>query len=141
MYHNVKLFFFMTRAEQKELRLKEEKKLISSLRNRKIDSKLKGKFRSTSIWKDFRKTFSKRKDALTGKKLNKGYNLHHLNLNPERYTDLTEGHFVPLNSASHDCIHFLYGYYRKDPEIIVRLVKILEKMKSLNDGKDIRDFR
>lgn len=100
-----------------------------------MTTKEKNQFRHTKVWTDFRK--SKResdcKDALTHKKLTSQFNLHHLDLNPDNYKDLSDpDKFLCLNHNSHDCIHFLYTYYRKDPSILDRLKEILDKMVKIN---------
>ena len=132
----------MTRLEQKLIKEQKEKLFIESIKNKKIDGKQKAEFRKTTIWNNFRKKlFSERKiDALTHKKLSKKFNTHHMKLSPEFYTELNEDWFELLGSSSHDIVHYLYGYYRKDKEILVRLKNILDKMVELNDGKDIKDF-
>ena len=51
----------------------------------------------------------------------------------DHYQILKEERFRTLNSDSHDCIHFLYRYYKKDPFIIDRLRKILDLMVKYNE--------
>lgn len=68
------------------------------------------------------------KDAITGKKLYKGWTLHHLDLNPENYNILDENNFIPLNKKTHDVIHFLVRY---DLSILDQLKHYLEKMKNI----------
>lgn len=93
-------------------------------------------FRKRKAWLDFRESFRKEKDALTQSKLSKRFNLHHLDMNPLHYDDLTHReNFIPLNSKSHDLIHFLLPYYKKDPAILDRLKTILDKMVELDDVK------
>lgn len=97
--------------------------------------KAKKKFRATKNWKNFRmkmKRVSKNRCCLTGALLRKGFQVHHLDLNPEHYEDLNEENFVCLNKKSHECIHFLYCYYEKDEGILDRLKEILDKMKAIN---------
>lgn len=104
-----------------------------------MNSQERTNFRKRKAWTDFRATFKKEKDALTGSKLSKRFNLHHLNMNPDTYDDISNrDNFIPLNSKSHDCIHFLFDYYKKDPEILDRLKDILDKMVELN--KPIKPF-
>lgn len=91
-------------------------------------------FRKRKAWTEFRETFKKEKDALTGSKLSKRFNLHHLDMDPSHYDDLTcRENFIPLNSKSHDLIHFMLPYYKKDPAIIDRLKDILDRMIELED--------
>ena len=95
----------------------------------------KSKFRKTSKWKDFRKKMKAEQKVcqLTGKPLLKGFNLHHMNLNPEEYKNLKDKTlFLCLNKKSHDVIHFLYTYYKTDEDILKRLEYILKRMKEVN---------
>lgn len=104
-----------------------------------MTTKERARFRATKAWKDWRKRIKELwngKDALTGKPLRRGWNLHHLDMNhdEECYTDLSnESRFLPLNRESHDTVHFLYTYYRKDPDILDRLEDILQMMKNINE--------
>lgn len=100
-----------------------------------MTSKDKTAFRQSKAWKQLRKTKreSDCKDALTLKKLSPQFNLHHLDLNPDNYKDLSDpDKFLCLNHNSHDCVHFLWTYYRKDPAILDRLREILERMRQIN---------
>lgn len=95
----------------------------------------KKKFRQTKLWKSFRNVITHKfghKDPITDKPLRKGYSVHHMDLNPDNYDKLLEDNFVPLNALSHKFIHWLYPYYIKDKNIIMRIVEILEKMERLN---------
>ena len=134
----------MTRKELKLKKLEEEQKFIESLKGRYLNSKEKAKFRTTDIWKLFRKkkyTQCGGVDAVTLRKLPKRFQNHHLNLNPECYTDLNPNNFELLSPSIHDVVHLLYGYYRKDKNILKRLQKILDRMVELNNGLDICDYR
>ena len=96
----------------------------------------KARFRASPEWKQFRAdmmTASGGTDALTGKPLRKGAQLHHLDLRPENYRNMDADKFIYLNRASHELVHFLYTYYRKDPGIIYRLQNILYSMKEASD--------
>lgn len=97
----------------------------------------KDKFRKTKEWKSFRtemKEQSNNKDALTNKPLRAGWNLHHLDLRPEHYSDISDAyHFICLNRQSHEFVHWLYRYYAKDPDIIDRIIDAMNRMKSLNE--------
>lgn len=95
------------------------------------NSELKSKFRRSVEWKNFRKHMADlydNKDAITGKPLRKGWNLHHLDMSIENYQDLDEDKFIPLNKASHDLIHqaFRYSY------AIEQLIHYVQKMDQLN---------
>lgn len=99
------------------------------------NSDKKAKFRQTKIWKEFRKKIYDKQnglDIITGKKLYKGWNLHHLDMSTENYDKLDEENFVALNKQTHDCCHFLFRYYQKDKTILDRLKQVLDKMDELN---------
>ena len=71
------------------------------------------------------------RDYITGKRLIKGFNLHHLKTEQtsETYCDISnENEFIPLNSYCHKMLHYLFTYYQKDHTVIDRLVEILDKM-------------
>ena len=96
----------------------------------------KAEFLRSLVWKRWRYTlvdYYDNRDQLTLKPLRKGFNVHHLDMRDENYTILKEERFRPLNSDSHDCVHFLYRYYKKDPFIIDRLRAILDLMVKYND--------
>ena len=102
----------------------------------------KDKFRKSPEWKEFRTHMAevfKHRDYITGRKLAKGYNVHHLKVNqePETYCDLSnESNFIPLNSYSHKLLHYVYTYYKKDKTILNRLQEILDKMCYLTESEE-----
>ena len=96
---------------------------------------VKAKFRQTKVWKEFRKRiFNKQdgKDIITGKKLYKGFNCHHLDMSAENYDQLIEENFIAVNKQTHDALHFLFRYYQKDPTVLDRLKEVLDRMNELN---------
>ena len=96
---------------------------------------VKAKFRQSKAWREFRKKiFDKQdgKDAITGKKLYKGYNVHHLDMSAENYDQLIEENFIAVNKQTHETIHTLFRYYQKDPTILDRLKEVLDRMNELN---------
>ena len=96
---------------------------------------VKAKFRQTKAWKEFRKRiFDKQggKDVITGKKLYRCYNIHHLDMSEANYDKLIEENFVALNKQTHEALHFLFRYYQKDNTILDRLKTILDRMNELN---------
>ena len=72
------------------------------------------------------------KDIITGKKLYKGYNVHHLDMSTENYEKLEEDNFICLNKQMHETIHTLFRYYKKDPTVLDRLKTVLDRMNELN---------
>ena len=97
---------------------------------------IKAKLRQSKEWREFRKKiFDKQdgKDIITGKKLYKGYNVHHLDMSAENYDKLIEENFVALNKQTHEVLHFLFRYYQKDKTILDRLKTVLDRMNELNE--------
>ena len=96
---------------------------------------IKAKFRQTKEWREFRKRiFDKQegKDVITGKKLYKGYNVHHCDMSPENYDKLIEENFIAVNKSTHEVIHALFRYYKNDKDILNRIKQVLDKMTELN---------
>ena len=96
---------------------------------------IKSKFRASKEWREFRKIiFDKQngKDIITGKKLYKGFNCHHLDMSADNYDKLIEENFVAVNKNTHETIHTLFRYYQKDPTVLDRLKTVLDIMKELN---------
>ena len=96
---------------------------------------VKAKFRQTKAWKEFRQKMRDKQnglDYITGKKLNKFWNLHHLDMSIENYEKLEEENFVALNKQMHETVHTLFRYYQKDPTVLDRLKEVLDRMKELN---------
>lgn len=103
--------------------------------------KMKSNFRNSKIWKAFRhqkNVEQKGIDPITKSKLRKGCNCHHKKLTSEEeeYSDISNPeNYVMVNSSTHQTIHWLYGYYKKDPEILDRLKSLLDEMVEINGGK------
>lgn len=131
----------MTREEKRKEKERLEKEFVESLKDVLLTSEQKNKFRSTSIWKNFKKSFLEKVDPISLKRLPKGYQLHHMDLNPAHYTNLKKSNFCCLNGTTHSIVHYLYSIYRKDRNVLKRLKKILDKMVELNDGLDILDYK
>ena len=133
-------------------RVKEEE-FIESLKGREITQAEKVKFRNSKTWKEFKKQFEfpytkvykngkfkpvRGADALTGVKLSKRWNLHHICADSSRYTELDPKMFVALNPQMHEIVHTLYTQFCKDPEFIVRLKELLVRMYVANNGEDFK---
>ena len=96
---------------------------------------IKAKFRASKEWREFRKImFYKQngKDIITGKKLYKCYNVHHLDMSADNYDKLIEENFIAVNKNTHEALHFLFRYYKNDKDILNRIKQVLEKMTELN---------
>ena len=120
---------------------REELDFVKSLKDKAITSEEKGKFRKTSFWKDFKKSFDAKFDFISGRKMPKKWQLHHMDLNPKNYTHLKKSNFIPLNGETHSIVHYIYGIYRKDKDVLKRLKFILDKMAKLNNGLDVCDYK
>lgn len=98
-----------------------------------MDQKAKTKFRASKKWKEFRDRIrhEQQKDPVTGAKLTRMANLHHLDLNADNYEDLSDdSHFVFLNQATHKTIHFFaHKDWRHRLEV---MTKLLERMAEIN---------
>lgn len=109
------------------------------MKKRELENK-KEKFRKSREWKEFRSKMANlfnHRDYITGKRLVKGFNVHHLKteLTEESYCDISnESEFMPLNSWCHKMLHYIFPHYVKDPTVIDRLVEVLDKMKELSNG-------
>ena len=72
----------------------------------------KAKFRHSDEWKDFRllcKSVSGGVDFITGEPLQRGWELHHLDVTEDGYTKIKDvNDFVCLNSVTHTFLHYIY---------------------------------
>lgn len=69
-------------------------------------------------------------DAITGKPLRAGWQLHHLDMSDENYEDLKEENFICLNRNTHKIIHEIFRY--DTDQYLYNMNKYLCKMKELN---------
>lgn len=104
-----------------------------------MDQKQKTKFRASKKWKDFRdkKRKEQKTDPVTGNKLGRQANLHHLNLDETKYDDLSnEDNFVFLGNFTHKVLHWLGGNIKWDSKKwqkrLEELRKLCERMDELN---------
>ena len=74
-------------------------------------------------------------DKITEHKLRKGWNFHHEDLREENYTILNDN-FLCCNNLTHKMIHWLWNYYKDDPEIITRIKAEMQKMAEINIDKN-----
>ena len=133
----------MTRQQQKEEKLRKEKEFIDSIKGKHIDGKIKELFRRTLYWNGFRKDLNEKRkvDALTGRKLTKTWNCHHMRFNSKFYTDLDEEYFLCLNNQMHDFLHIAVSETIKNPKFLDKLKELVELHIKINNGKDVRDFK
>ena len=104
---------------------------------KKYDQKAKKKFRDSKRWKEFRRQMyeqSGRECAVTGYKLTKLWQLHHMDLVEEHYENLNPENFVCLSWNMHKVVHALFvkSKPREWRKRVLNLIKILKKMEKLN---------
>ncbi|MCQ2087789.1 MAG: hypothetical protein MJZ37_06990 [Bacilli bacterium] len=104
-----------------------------------MDQKQKTRFRNSKKWKDFRtkKRKEQKTDPVTGNKLCRQANLHHLCLDENRYDDISnEDNFVFLGNFTHKVLHWLGGNTKWDSKKwqkrLAELRKLCELMDELN---------
>ena len=102
----------------------------------KVQNK-KSKFRATSTWKKFRQQMKQNNkvDFITKKPLYKGWNLHHLDLDEDHYTDLDPINFCCLNKQTHEFVHWAFRYDWR--EVLSNLEMVLLKIEELNEPRKI----
>lgn len=98
-------------------------------------AKKKNSVRQSSEWKELREEVKKsqRTDPLTGSRLTKDFNCHHMCMDPDRYSDLNRENFVGLNKLSHTVIHF-FAEMKDWRAGVSKLTELLERMEELSDG-------
>ena len=98
----------------------------------------KKRFLNSADWKNFRlmKFAEQKTDPVTCAKLTSRANLHHLDENPEHYTDISDPtHFVLLNYKTHDLLHYVWGDSKRRLDWRKRidaLRKLCEQMDEIN---------
>lgn len=110
-----------------------------SYNGRTDTQKEKSRVRKTKAWRELKETVIARywrTDPVTKAPLRKGWNLHHCDLRKENYAYLNPNKFLPLNEKTHEFIHWLYGYYVNDVNILTRLKMVMDIMLSAN-RKDV----
>ena len=99
---------------------------------------IKKKVRSSKEWKQLRIDIQEEydnTDPITLKPLRKGFNVHHLDESVENYGNLDDhSKFRPLNKTTHEILHAIYTYYRKDPKVLNRLKELLDLMVQYNES-------
>ena len=100
--------------------------------------RMKRNFRNTKAFKEHKKKKAiecGKVDKITQKPLRKNFSFHHEDLREENYTVLNDN-FLCCNNLTHKVIHWLWTYYKTDPQIIDRLRAEMEKMAEINRGKE-----
>lgn len=104
---------------------------------KKVTQKDKRRFRDSKKWKDFRehmKTLQNETCQISGAKLTKLWQLHHLNLDETKYDELIDENFVCLSWNMHKVVHALF--VKSKPKAwrsrVLNLIRILKMMEKLN---------
>ncbi len=88
-------------------------------------------FRKTEAWRKWKAKcrLHTTKDFITKEPLCRNWNLHHLDLNVQRYDHIDDmNRFMPLNPKTHELIHELFKWYKKDHKVLDRIKKTLDLM-------------
>lgn len=99
------------------------------------NQRMKTKFRRSARWTRFRKAIKKeqRIDPITGSPLTPKANLHHLDLDEQHYTDISDrSRFIMLNKTSHELVHFVYSSHDGWQHALAALADICSRMDDLN---------
>mgnify|MGYP003436763636 CR=1 FL=1 len=94
-------------------------------------------FRKTDAWRKWKAKcrLHTTKDFITKEPLCRNWNLHHLDLNVQRYNHIDDmNRFMPLNPKTHELIHELFKWYKKDHKVIDRIKKTLDLMEEYTNG-------
>lgn len=96
-----------------------------------MNGKQRAEFRKSAEWRKFKAKcrLHTSKDFITKEPLQRSWNLHHLDLNVQRYSAIADmNRFMPLNSKTHEVIHEIFKWYKKDRKVLERIAVVLEKM-------------
>lgn len=103
-------------------------------------------FRGSLEWKLLKRKMFQSQDgkcAVSGRKLTAHAPLHHLDLDPEHYEQLSdESHFVYLSSDIHDALHTLYRCpvgWKKALDNMAAVMQRMDELNGLVDGKPVKD--
>lgn len=105
---------------------------------RKNTQREKRRFRDSKRWKEFRehmKALQENRCQITGAKLTKLWQLHHMDLDENNYQNLDDDNFVCLSWNMHKVVHALF--VKSKPKEwrsrVLNLIRILKKMEKLNE--------
>lgn len=110
------------------------------------NSDIKDKVRKTKEWKEFRQELIKKQKTsfISEKKLLKGANCHHLDLDVNHYDVFDEEHQVMLNKKDHEVLHYIYGdekswqkqNWKKKLERLKLLCEMMDKFQRPQQNND-----
>lgn len=110
---------------------------------KKVTQKDKRRFRDSKKWKDFRehmKTLQNETCQITGARLTKLWQLHHMDLDESNYENLVDENFVCLSWNMHKVVHALF--VKSKPRAwrsrVLNLIRILKKMEKLNSSPALK---
>lgn len=117
------------------------RKRVSARKNGKSTQAEKRKFRASKKWKEFRERLKEERKVceITGAKLTKMWQLHHMDMSEENYQDIThEENYCALSWNMHKCVHYLFtkSKPREWRKRVMNLIRILKKMEKLNTVPD-----
>ena len=104
-----------------------------------MNYKQRSEFRKTDKWHKWKAKcrLHTSKDFITKEPLCRNWNLHHLDLNIQRYDYIDDmNRFMPLNPKTHEIIHELFKWYKKDHKVFDRIKYTLDKMEEYTYGPD-----
>lgn len=107
-----------------------------------MNYKQRSEFRKTSAWHKWKAKcrLHTSKDFITKEPLCRNWNLHHLDLNIQHYDNITDmNRFMPLNPKTHEVIHEIFKWYKKDHKVLDRIKLTLDKMEEYTYGPDARN--
>ena len=76
-------------------------------------------------------------DVITGKPLRKGWQLHHLDMELERYANLNPEKFICVNRQTHEMIHWVFRY-QDWKQLLFNLSDVIAKMQFYKDCGDVQ---
>lgn len=131
-------------AKKKSIYIKKPKTIIKEEKPQLTEAaKHKGDFRKSLRWKLWRKfLINKQKiDPITGSKLTKGANCHHMDMREENYENLDEKRFRMLNKKTHDMVHFFFAMkdWRKALEETRKILEFMEEYNNDNPNWSFDD--
>lgn len=112
-----------------------------------MNAKERSKIRQTGGWKELRRQVAslfENRDPITNDPLKRGWNLHHMDLSPENYSNFAimdsanRRRFLPLNKTTHKLLHSIYrAVHRKKRPMdlqlfLVNLQKYVDEMGDIN---------
>ena len=103
-----------------------------------MNYKQRSEFRKSDAWHKFKHKcrLHTTKDFITKDPLCAKWNLHHLDLNINRYDHIDDmSRFMPLNPKTHEVIHEIFKWYKKDHKVLDRINKTLDLMEEYTYGK------